>query len=101
MNFDITVSGEDFDKALKQIMKFNKGRKPFDLTLEYDGTSLLLVTTPVTIPIPATGSADVKIVLPGKSITGLRGLFPAILRFTLNGNALKIDRLTMPCTVTG
>lgn len=101
MNFDINVSREEFDNALARLKKANKGKKPFDFVLQYDGASLLLVTPGATLPVPATGSADVKIGLPGQVMVRMQGTFPSVesLRFSLNGTSLKIDRLTMPCTV--
>jgi hypothetical protein len=101
MKFEIDASREEFDNALKLVKKANKGKKPFDLVLEFDGASLLLDTPLVTLPVSATGSADVKIGLPGQMMVRLYGTFPAVesLRFCLNGSSLKIDRLTMPCTV--
>ena len=103
MNFDLNVARVDFDNALKQVKKANKGKKPFDLFLEYDGSSLLLVTPFVTMPVPAPGSADVKILLPGQVMARMYGTFPSVesLRFTLSGKSLKIDRLTLSCTVLG
>jgi hypothetical protein len=101
MNFDLSVSREEFDNALKQVKKANKGKKPFDLVLEHDGATLLLVTPLVTLPVSATGSADVKISLLGQVMVRMHGTFPSVesLRFCLNGSSLKIDRLTIPCTV--
>lgn len=101
MNFDLKVSREDFDHALKQVKKVNKGKKPFDFVLEYDGASLLLVTPCAILQVPATGSADVKICLPGQVMARMQGTFSKVefLHFCLSGSALKIDRLTMPCSV--
>lgn len=101
MNFEIDASREEFDHALKQVKKANKGKKPFDLVLEFDGASLLLDTPLVTLPVSATGSADVKIGLPGQVMVRMQGTFPSVesLHFSLNGASLKIDRLTMPCTI--
>lgn len=88
MNFDIITAAEDFDAALKQINKWNKGKKPFDLTLEFDGASLQLATALVTLSIPAKGQADVSIGMPGKQI-----------HLRLEGAVLKIETLSMPCTI--
>ncbi len=101
MNFDLHVSRVAFDSALKQIKKANKGKKPYDLLLEYDGSSVLLVTPFVTMPVPATGSADLIISLPGQVMVRMYGTFPVVesLHFSLSGTSLKIGRLTLPCTV--
>lgn len=101
MNFEICVSREEFDLALKQGKKFNKGKKPFDLALRFDGTSLLLETPMATLAASASGTADVRILLPGRMMLLMQGTFPSIdlLRFCLNGSSLKIERLTIPCTV--
>lgn len=101
MNFDLNVLREEFDNALNQIKKANKGKKPFDFVFAYDGVSVILDTPFATIPIAATGSADVKIGLPGQVMVRMQGTFPATesIRFLLNGSSLKIDRLTIPCKV--
>lgn len=77
MNFDIITAAEDFDAALKQINKWNKGKKPFDLALEFDGASLQLATALVTLSIPAKGQADVSIGMPGKVMVRMQGPSPA------------------------
>jgi hypothetical protein len=100
MNFDIVIATEDFDAALKQINKWNKGKKPFDLTLEFDGASLQLVTALVTLAIPANGQADVRIGMPGKVIVRMQGAFPVKqIQLRLEGTILKIETLNMPCTI--
>lgn len=101
MAFDITVSREEFDLALKQVKKFNKGKKPFDLIMKFDGTALLLETPMATFSASGTGIADVCIVLPGRMMILMQGTFPTsdTLAFRLDGASLKIDRLTIPCKV--
>lgn len=101
MAFDITVLSEEFDLALKQAKKFNKGKKPFDLILRFDGTALLLETPMATFSASGTGMADVSIVLPSRMMILMQGTFPTseTLSFRLVGSSLKIDRLTIPCKV--
>lgn len=101
MNFDITVSREELDLALKQAKKFNKGKKPFDLILKFDGTSLLLETPVATFQASGAGSADVSIVLPGRMMILMLGTFPNIdsLSIRLKGSSVIIDRLTIPCRI--
>jgi hypothetical protein len=101
MYFDITVSREGFDLALKQVKKFNKGKKPFDIILKFDGSSLLLETPMATFAAMATGTSDVRIVLPGRMMILMQGTFPSIdsLTFYLKGTSLTIERLTIPCRV--
>jgi hypothetical protein len=100
MNFDIIIPTEDFDAALKQINKWNKGKKPFDLTLEFDGVSLQMATALVTLSIPANGQADVRIGMPGKVMVRMQSAFPGKqIHLRLEGAILKIETLNMPCTI--
>jgi hypothetical protein len=100
MHFDITVSREEFDNALKQVKKNNKGKKPFDLILKFEGTSLLLETPMATFSASGTGSTDVGILLAGRMMILMQGTFPSVdsLHFRLEGSSLKIERLTIPCS---
>lgn len=100
MNFDVVIPTDDFDAALKQINKWNKSKKPFDLTLEFDGTSLQLATALMTLSIPANGQADVRIGMPGKVMVRMQGAFAGKqIHLRLEGTTLKIETLSMPCTI--
>lgn len=101
MHFDITIFREEFDLALKQVKKFNKGKKPFDIVLNFDGSSLLLETPMATLQASGNGSSDVQLILPGRMMILMLGTFPTadVLHFRLDGSSLKIDRLTIPCGV--
>jgi hypothetical protein len=99
MPFDITVSRKEFILALKQVKKFNKGKKPFELVLKLAG-DILIIESPLTIQrVAATGMADIKITLPGRVILRMIGDYSRgdTIRFIYEGSVLKIDGLSIPC----
>ncbi|MBK5273683.1 MAG: hypothetical protein JJE30_01345 [Desulfuromonadales bacterium] len=101
MDFSVSVTRDDLDSALKLIKKNNKGKKPFDLTLEFCGSTLRLESLFATVEIQVTGRAIASITLPGQIMLRLRETFPNKnpLQVSLSGTTLKIESLSMPCRV--
>lgn len=125
MNFNIKVQGKEFASAMMNIEKMvkklkpldlkaeysgsslaalkrtNKGEKTFDLILQRSGLQLSIITSFTTISIPATGTSDAAVVLPGHLIMKMYSTFPKseTVSFSLSGTLLKIGTLSMPCTV--
>lgn len=101
MTFDISIPREEFDNALQKIRKAHRGKYAFDLYLGWEDGGLRMVARNTSLKVPATGTADVRIVLPGRRIIGFEGTFQNLdrLHFCMTGNVLRIERLTMPCEV--
>lgn len=101
MTFDISIPREEFDNALQKIRKAHRGKYAFDLYLGWEDGGLRMVTRNASLKVPATGIADVRIVLPGRRIIGFECTFPNLdlLHFCLTGTVLRIERLTMSCEV--
>lgn len=122
--FDISVATNDFKAAMKSIEKTVKTLKPldlkaeycgkslaalkrtnranklFDMELQFDGVKLKIVTSFATIPIPATGTASVSIVISGHTMVQVYSTFcNKELHFKLAETSVRIDTLKVPCSV--
>lgn len=101
MDFNVSVARDDLDSALKLIKKNNKGKKTFDLTMVFAGSTLQIETLSASVEIPVTGKARASITLPGQIMLRLHDTFPNKnpLNLSLSGATLKIESLSMPCRV--
>ncbi|MBV5327011.1 MAG: hypothetical protein JZU65_05145 [Chlorobium sp.] len=123
MNFNIEVPGKEFVTAMMNIEKMvkklkpldlkaeyfgdslialkrtNKGEKVFDLMLQRSGLQLHIITSFTTISIPATGTSDVVVFLPGHFIMKVYSTFTKneAVNFSLSGALLKVGTLSIPC----
>lgn len=99
--FDATVSRKDFEAALERIRILNKGKKPYDLVMSFEDMDLILDTPKVTKTVKGAGTATVQIKMPGGVLVRMIGVFPETdqIRFQLDGDHIKIGRLTLPCMV--
>ena len=96
-DLNATYSG----KSMAALKKTNKVTKEFDMKFQLNGEMLNLVTSFTTIAIPATGTADVTVILPGHILMQMHDTFKnkEKLNFNLSGSSFKIDTLSLPCTV--
>jgi hypothetical protein len=97
----LDLKAEYFGKSLAALKRTNKGEKVFDLMLQRSGLQLHLITSFTTISIPATGTSDAVVFLPGHFLMKVYSTFPntGTVHFSLSGSSLKIDTLSIPCTV--
>ena len=97
----LDLKAEYSGKSLAALKRTNKGEKAFDLMLQLSGANLNIITSFTTISIPATGTADAAVVLPGHLIMKMYSTFPKseAVNFSLSGTQLKIGTLSMPCTM--
>lgn len=88
-------------KSMASLKRTNKGAKEFDMRFQLNGDMLNIITSFTTIAIPATGTADSAVILPGHILMQMHGAFAnkETLNITLSGSAIKIDTLTLPCSV--
>jgi hypothetical protein len=100
--FDATVSRKEIETALERIRILNKGKKPYDLLMSFEDAELILETPKTTKTVKGTGTATVQIKMPGGVLVRMIGAFPETdqIRFQLDGDHIKIGRLTLPCAVT-
>jgi len=88
-------------KSMAALKRTNKGAKEFDMRFQQNGEMLNIITSFTTIAIPATGTADVAVILPGHILMQMHDAFQnkESLSLILSGSTLKIDSLTIPCSV--
>lgn len=100
--FDVAISRQELEAALERIRILNQGKKKsYGLLMSFEDTALILQTRKVTKTVQGAGTATVQIKMPGGVLVRMIGVFPETdqIRFQLEGNHIKIGRLTLPCTV--
>lgn len=99
--FDVAISRQELEAALERIRILNKGKKSYGLLISFEDTALILQTRKVTKAVKGAGTATVQIKMPGGVLVRMIGVFPETdqIRFQLDGDHIKIGRLTLPCTV--
>lgn len=97
----LDLKAEYFGKSLAALKRTNKSEKAFDLMLQRSGLQLNIITSFTTITIPATGTSDAAVVLPGHLIMKIYSTFSKnqTVNFSLSGDLLKIGTLSVPCTI--
>lgn len=99
--FDVAISRQELEAALERIRILNKGKKSYGLLMSFEDTALILQTRKVTKTVKGAGTATVQIKMPGGVLVRMIGVFPETdqIRFELDGDHIKIGRLTLPCMV--
>lgn len=97
----LDLKAEYSGKSLAALKRTNKGEKAFDMMLQRSGSQLNIITSFITISIPAMGTSDAAVILPGHLIMKMYSTFlkTETLSFSLSGTLLKFGTLSMPCTV--
>jgi len=99
--FDVTVDRKELRAVLERISLLNKGKKPYQLVMDFEADMLTLITPKVTKALPACGLATVQIQTAGAVLVRTAAAFPEskTIRFLLDGDHIRIDRLSLPCKV--
>lgn len=99
--FDVTVDRKELAAVLERIRLLNKGKKPFELTMSFEDSTLVMMTPKITKTVAGSGTADVQIQMSGPVLVRMAAAFSdsATIRFLLDGDHIRIERLTLPCAV--